>query len=517
MASNTSSIDTDNRDTDNRDTDNHNANDNSAASVSVVEQKGFFAESFTLQHPLRTKYKQNTPVLQPYDMTQGLDKNSTRKYFVKDSKFNLFGNQQTVLAAFEEIEAKKIVPIKYTKPRMLDNPSPKASEVSAMSTATYLSESLGSGKTIEILALLSDMRQIKTKLSVSSPLYEKFDIKPTFDDFNNQPMGVMKKQFRRNMYATTAVIVVGSSVYVQWANTIKSFNLTHFEVKNQNSVEKFVKMVADGTIGQYDILLVRCAPIANLVKLPLPYRRPHKKLHNIQNSTKPNIYDIVSNMVHVCWGRAIYDDFDVINLPEDAPLLNALRSYMVSTTNKKKQPGNIPRTYNSVEDYLLFGTSDPLHCIQHNVVANQVLNVRNKASYIEELKMFYNPEFYVYSISNPRGRMIGLLSGLVDGDMKDVQDMINGDAIGEAASRMNINATSVADLFHKVLGSKFEAYTHAKKLISHIVEISNDFESLPQADSSYKFTLTQLKKFQTPDFQSANIQTMLELAYKTSN
>lgn len=371
-----------------------------------------------------------------------LDGSFVKIHHVEGLKTTLFEHQKTVVASMIDIEQRRII-------RMNDTVNSRVMKIAW--NVGVLSEPVGSGKTIEILALI-----------LSSP------IPRAIADIAVAPMPkvgtetpIVRREWQNILRPT--LIFVGGSVVKQWEIQIKTFtNLDVFVVDKVHKLRQLLKMIHDGTVDAYQVILVKNGTVTGNVKLP--NGRP---LSAKNSGHKPYIYNIISEMTNVCWSRVFIDDFDIINMPHQATVVPAIMTWLVSSTRKANPEMRLGVITN------MSRASEILKFMQHPspfIMANNFLfymfNVRNSDDYRTSTMKLPSIKFTVCKFINPDDKLIHLLAGIGEEKINQITEMLNGDAIAAAAEVAGINTSSVADIFSKILGDKYTAFTFA----SHIVD-----------------------------------------------
>ncbi len=363
-------------------------------------------------------------------------------------KTSLFPHQKTIVKAMLDLEMKREFVIgQYT----------------IKISAGVLSEAVGSGKTIDILSVILQQKipQVYRDISVidmcdSGSAHRR----------NNSPhfASVVRKKFLNILKPT--IVFAGVSVVNQWVSAIKTFtSLKAFAVFNVRDLQKLVNMMADKSINQYDVVIVKNGRVTREVKLP-NYITPEIK--NV-DKTSLYIYNVLGNMRNFCWARVVVDDFDTIHLPSNAGIINGLFTWYISSTRKTMNSNRIAanRQFTTTAEMLMY---DGYNCaeIMNNLVLFKHFNIRNSANFVKDTNQISSPKFYAYQFENPNNQYMGFL-GLMGGtEANEVMEMLNGDAIGTAADRLGIKTDSVADIFQLMLGKQFDLYTKSVNVLDFI-------------------------------------------------
>ncbi len=352
-------------------------------------------------------------------------------------KTTLYQHQKTVVKAMYDLEKTR----RYTV---------EGNEI--FFNSAVLSEPTGSGKTIDILALL---------LLLPTPRALD-DILPLCKMNSSKSAGYVTRKFKRIM--NTNLIFVGRSVLSQWEYAITTFtSLKYFVVKTVLELRKLFSMIEKGKI-RYHIILVKNGDITTNIVLPFG-------LEQYSTRTKPMMYSLIADIYNICWKRVIIDDFDTIGLPIDAPQINALFTWFISSTRKKDMPKyKIYRKEESNNTIKNFTDNRDHMCkyIAYNDILFQHLNIRTCSQYMNQTMSLPFPKFYLAKFRNKDDYLIGALGRIESPGAARIVEMLNGNAYKSAAAAAGIESHSIADIFSAVLGAKFGEYQFASDLLSFI-------------------------------------------------
>ncbi len=401
---------------------------------------------------------------------------------VPNLKTTLYQHQKTVVKAMYDLERTR----QYT-----------VNGHDVIFNAAVLSEPTGSGKTIDILALI---------LLMPSPRALD-DITPLYNMPFDTSAGYVTRKFTRIM--KTNLIFVGRSVLSQWEYSISTFtSLKYYVVKTVIELRKLFIMIEKGKIP-YHIVLIKNGDITVDINLPF----------GIEKNTTRNkamIYSLIADIYTICWKRVIIDDFDTIGLPTDAPQINALFTWFISSTRKKDVPkGNIYRKLEPCTTMKNFIDNRQHMCryIAYNDVLFRYLNVRNRRDYINQTMSLPFPKFYLARFINKDNYLIGALGRIESPDAARIVEMLNGDAYKSAAAAVGIESHSVADIFSAILGAKFGEYQFASDLLAFIEwQESKEDERLdiPKDGNEYKYGKKDLLEMKDIEYKYPRIEIILK-------
>jgi len=389
-----------------------------------------------------------------------LDGSFSKVDHVPGLKTTLYRHQQTAVKAMLDLEFKR----SYSQVQ--------SAHTDLVYKIAYnvgiLSEPVGSGKTIDILAIIQlsripravpDIMELKTRQNAGSA-------------------GYVRCRFKKFLKPT--IIFVGSSVMKQWAQAIKQFTeLKTFCISSVIELKQLFNMIANKTVNEYNIILVKNGKVTVPVQLPNGI-----ELEDKNKVTTPYIYNLIANMRSYCWARVVVDDFDTIKLPHNAGIVRGVFTWYISSTRKRMEyRANNKVSYHQASDWLQhhdYGCAN----IMYNHYLFKFLNVRNDIEYLRSTTDMPCPKYHVALFKNPNDRYISLLTSMGDTEINNITEMLNGDAIGAAAEAAGIKSSSVADIFSRILGCKYKAYRFAGDLLSFIdYQEEQKEERLPIGDN----------------------------------
>ena len=377
--------------------------------------------------------------------------NKIKYHEYTNNKFNatLFKHQEIILKAMLDLENTRKYETKWHKFPYKEN---NYDILSITYNTAILSEPVGSGKTIDVLALICNNkipRVIPDILELKTPS-------------NTISTGFVKRKFNKIIKST--LIFVGVSVVKQWDNAIKKFtNLTYFTVSGAKDLKKLFNMISNNIVDEYDIILVKNGKITVNIELPEGIKKENKN-----NIKQPYIYNLITNLRNYCWARVVIDDFDTIKLPTNSSTPNGLFVWYISSTNKvfeRRYDNKIK--YNRASDWLKYNDYTSYQ-IMNNRFLSYMLNVRNDPDFLESSISLPFPKYHVVLFKNPNDIYISLLNSMHNNDINQITEMINGDALKSAAEAVGIKSNTVADIFGKILGNKYKEYRFAGDLLEFI-------------------------------------------------
>lgn len=404
-------------------------------------------------------------------------------------KTTLYQHQKTAVRAMLDLEYK----------RSYEQSKADKEVIKISYNVGVLSEPVGSGKTIDILSVIC-------LNAIPRPVPDIMEL-PTINNFYS--VGYVRCKFKKLLKPT--IIFVGSSVMKQWQNAIKQFtDLTVFCVNSVIELKKLFNMISNRTINDYNIILVKNGKITVPIELP-----NNIKLEDKNKVSTPYFYNLIANLRYYCWARVVVDDFDTIKLPHNAGIVRGIFTWYISSTRKKMEFRNNKKpNYTLASEWL---THHDYGCanIMYNHYLFNTLNIRNDIEYLKSTTKVPYPKYHACIFENPNNKFISILNSMGDEEVKRITEMLNGDAINEAAQAAGIKTTSVADIFSRILGSKYKSYRYACDLLDFI-EYQNDKkdERLPMSENpdpeDKYYTKTDLTEFRDIEYKYPGVNSLLK-------
>lgn len=406
--------------------------------------------------------------------------------YIPGLKTTLYPHQQTTVMAMLETEAAR-------KITLLNN--------RLTYNAAVLSEPVGSGKTIDLLALV-----LMSRVPRAMPDIMEF---PYYHGMSSY----IKRRFHTILKPT--IIFVGTSVMRQWEAAIQTFtDLKYYAVNSLIELRPLLTLMESKALNDYDIILVKNGRITKHLS---EFNDSTDIMATYNNGRQDmSIYNIIASRSNVCWSRVIIDDFDTIKLPAKAKIVNGLFTWYVSSTQKSVNRLN-PAVKSIHMSEILNTYSYTCSAIMNNSALFGYLNIRNDTEYIKNTTNMPMIKYHVAILKNPDNKYMAMLAAMGDSDINRITEMLNGDAIESAAEATGIKTSSVADIFGKILGKKFEAYRFAGDLlafIDHCRETESERKKMSDnPDSNDTYNKSHLLKFREIEYKYPGINSLLDEAY----
>jgi hypothetical protein len=250
-----------------------------------------------------------------------LDEKCAQIDYIPGLNNSLYPHQKVICLAMYMIEQARgfTVKLENNDPATFKNDGKFASQYRLNCSACVLSDSPGSGKTIDLLGLIMLSKIPRLVPNIVQVPY-----------VNNPVHGYIRTRIKKNLLKPT-IIFVGRSVLGQWKHQIgiftenKNSKLKVFEVCNVYHLEKLLRGMISGAIDEYDIVLVKNGNITSEIDFTFD--------DDLIKSPR-SIYNNIARMKNYMWARLIIDDFDTIGLNRSAPVINAIFTWFVSSTTK---------------------------------------------------------------------------------------------------------------------------------------------------------------------------------------
>lgn len=367
-------------------------------------------------------------------------------------KTPLFEHQKTIVAAMVDIEKMKEHQItcgaghKYT----------------ISTTSCMLTESVGCGKTFELLATILHNKKLDPA------------------ELNYTARGIVvgyKIKFKSSL--NPSLIFVGSSVLKQWEDTIAKYTtLSMFVVRDLKCYLEFVSLIETGKINTFDVILVKNGTVARSAM-------PNNIAQSFQMRSNPHLYSLIANMPYLCWNRVVLDDCDTSNLDFNSFMIHANFTWFVSSTHKIVSSRS--HTIYGVRDYVLSGTTT----LGAYLNGKHIFQLKNSPEYVRMVSTSPSPTFFVYRFKNNNAALLNALGHDIN---RNIVEMINADAIATAAESLGIKSNSTADIFEHVLGDKHKDVVFYCKVLNFI-ESQKNTRKHPHTEANGNYGVRMLESF----------------------
>ena len=407
-----------------------------------------------------------------------LDNDSTKIETPKGLKTRLQPHQQAAVRAMRDLEQRRVLEI--CEESWIDHSQDNYLETQV----GVLSDKFGSGKTIDILALVlgpdpsevAEIMQFPGNNDIPSVAKKKKS--PDYYGFVHEVRRIY------NARIDPTLIFVGRSVMFQWVEAIKQFtDLKVFVINSFKHFLIFYKMFTNdiSELNQYDIVLVKNASMSSKTFLKT---MPIFEGTAVGTTKQKPIINVVYQLTmhfNYKWRRVVLDDFDTIKINMNARAIPADFTWLISATRKRNARTtdiNLSECGETIEDQLRWFRPTYNSLFYKNEVFT-VCNIRNDSHYIDECVNITAPKFFVYSVFNPNNKYMELLDAMGADDARTVMEMLNGGAMKTACEYLGTKANSEAEIFQLILGKKYKAYKSAVMHFRHANKVKGFIAPLP--------------------------------------
>ena len=415
---------------------------------------------------------------------------------IEGLKTSLFPHQKPIVKAMMDLEMKRTCSVQNS-----NNETYKIT-----TSAGILSESVGSGKTIDILSLILMQKHPKVIPDIAN--ISMYDGNGNSTKNKSYYTSIVRRRFKNILNPT--IIFAGVSVINQWVNAIKTFtSLKYFVVFDVRDLQKLIDIMVNKQVNQYDIVVVKNGKITRPIIFPADIIVEKKNEHSITY-----IYNILTNMRNYCWARGVIDDVDTIHLPHNAGIVNCLFTWYISSTRKFMSNKIITNSQFKTTSDMLMYSNYSCSSVMNNQVLFQCLNIRNNPEFVATTNKISSPKFFAYVFENLNNNYMDLLGIMGNSEANEIMEMLNGDAVDTAAERLGIKTTKVADIFELMLGKQ---YTNYKKSIS-VLEFIKEVEPMqgnrtpmienPDPEDTYKKSDLFIKR--EIEYNYPNLKSLLD-------
>jgi hypothetical protein len=351
---------------------------------------------------------------------------------LSDLNIKLYVYQRAILYAMRIAEEKNYI--------FLEN---KKSYDKLSSDACCLSSRIGTGKTVMILAHILYLKN--KEIDVNIPMFVKNEV----CNSDYIPFKCIK----------TSIIFVNDSVYEQWKLDISKItkNIKLLTIKDASDVKKIIKEIDE--IPNYDLILIRSGEITANVYAPWE-NKPNVIKRHLMNA-------LASIFARYTFLRLFIDDFDVIKLPDNAGGLRANFYWYVSATNLKHKKSR--KNENTISP---FPRNAP------SIIFDQ-FSISATDEFIDNCNLLPVMKIYATKFDSANEGFLNIMAKAAEGNeiLSDIMELINSDSTDEVADKLGIKATSIHDIFKKILDKSYEPYIHAISMLEKIKILKKLHES----------------------------------------
>jgi SNF2 family DNA or RNA helicase len=487
-----------------------------------------------------------------YTKKKYLEPVHTRCDHLSDFKMTLMEHQQRTVQAMLDIEIQRYIKVNL-RANVKESSLHAAQTIGAPLVETcagVLSERFGSGKTIEVIALICSHKRYLERMDTANggPGIRKYPEITHLPVYGGKPVGNVKQSKNiysefiwsgftpevRRVYRTTlpqTIVFAGRVPIRQWQEDAENFSdLRCWLIENVFHMRELYECVFDPQgkntrerLMKYDIVLVKNGKISG------KFDPPELEGTHIYGKTSKNIMTVFGELFkNICFQRVVLDDFDQLGVPADSLVVPAIFTWFVSATKKTPNTGRSIKYPKRLQD-LLFKYRPTYQSVWSNQELFTFFNVSCEESFITESTEASKVRYFVYKFDNPHGEFTGLI-GTLGEEGQNIMEMLNAGADGAAAKEGGMTENEMKsgnlcmNLFSKILGKKWDIYYKALEIDAYIPRVRKYLESLPElpkGKSAPTPVLKALRKnIKTPGPFSAvkenikktshNIQTMID-------
>lgn len=370
--------------------------------------------------------------------------------------------------------------------------------------AAVLREALGAGKTYEALALIMLNPNVRRVKEIASfPLCDDWNDEDKRTLHHRDPFLFVRGQtetrieYRRKCNVT--LIFVAKNVISQWCEAIQEHtDLKTFVIADVRAMHEFYNMTlhpecSDDDIENYDVVLVKNGNISGR------FDKPELVGTCLEHVKSKPIITVFSELYKdTMWKRIILDDFDILGVPPNAKILPSLFTWFISTTKKQSTTAARTREHWYDLDKILDEYRPTYLDVRHNAELFTFASVANTPEYTSESVGASKVNFHVYKFINPNEQVVGALNAIATGEAndmaRDLAEMLNADAVSTAAKTANVSSKNPADIFKKILDTRWDDYNTSAKVIAYAEDVTKKVRSLPLPnDDNKKLAITSAK------------------------
>ena len=352
----------------------------------------------------------------------------------------LLPHQKATVKAMLDLEKRRFVRIKELKNNSYWNQAATKLEgydsPVVETTAGVISEKLGSGKSFEIMALISISPIPRSVAEISRLDFPRSNVNRYGGNIVNGYGLEVRRSYSKLLRQT--VIFVGKSVLLQWAQYIEDYSdFKALLIKDIRDLLKLYKMILSNEKGldrkalnKYDIIIVKNGNITGK-----SFGIPELKGTDLADmKTKPILTIFGEIFQQYRFARIVLDDFDTINIPVTAKSVPALFTWFVSST-KKSWMGNakhVGRKFRTIREIATFYRPTYVETSANPDLFNY-FNICTDDKFVNASTNVGKTDYWTYQFDNPNETYISLLGTMGTQDAANVMEMLNGDAVETAA------------------------------------------------------------------------------------
>ena len=382
-------------------------------------------------------------------------------------KGDLYAPQATLLHAMLELERRPVLEVEGCPPDWGSTIQGRCARIS---------ERFSFGKTVMSLALICAQR-VPRRLPegapvITYPLLGKHVLSANRACIVSTPHGggnydpastsfLPEIDVRYSRFLPLTVVVAAANVISQWEENTRRFtDLRYFIVENVRSLREFEEMYRRGQVADYDLLFVKAGRVTtSFVVAGEP--KPREAAKN------RSLFEAIARVLEgVPVARLLVDDFDTLKLGSDDCFFPALFTWLISATRRQTTAKSVQHGGDTLEDFLRANmvTAFPVLGAALDDILNKVFSLHCAPEYVDA--HINSTAIGFRRIFVAGGRAAEILRQLDVAE--EVVEMVNADAVDTAARALNIEAHSIGEVIHRVVGGHLEKLRHAVRALARV-------------------------------------------------
>jgi hypothetical protein len=278
------------------------------------------------------------------------------------------------------------------------------------------------------------------------------------------------------------IIIVAETVFDQWADILRdNTSFRYLAISGKAKLIELKNLYVANTLP-FDVILIKSFDIN---------KTDAYKIIGHVTSARNSLSALGEIFRRDCVSRVMIDDFDFINAPKLALLPPAMFTWIISATNNV-QHHRIDTTYKDVvsmwpenhrvttyQSIMSTMTRAPTYeqISQQSSFIKQAFGISCNDKFIHDSMDVAGVHYYEAKFIHPRRRFVGAISSISG----DLAELLNGDAVESAAIKVGIAATSIPDIFEKLLADNMKIYKRCTKIERYLTDVVGPYyELLPQ-------------------------------------
>jgi hypothetical protein len=267
---------------------------------------------------------------------------------------------------------------------------------------------------------------------------------------------------RYSRFLPLTIVAAATNVITQWEKECARFtDKKYFTIEHVRSLREFETMYREGRAADLDMLFVKAGRVTTSFVVEGEPKRE-------KGGKNRSLFEALARILEgVPVARLIIDDYDTLKLGNDDCFVPALFTWLISATRRQTNSRAILRTgHASVGEFFRANA-----VTEFPILGSALDDVLNKVCTLN-----CAPDYVAAHISSTTVsfRRIYVRGGQAARMMRDLEvpaeviEMVNANAIGTAAQTLGLEARSIEDIIHRVLGSHRDKLRHAVTTLARI-------------------------------------------------